>query len=456
MKTKSGSSRSFEYRGRSRTVESIAKASKASSGSFDSYIEQGVQFFKAKDGDNNIRIMPLTWDDLDKWGDGWAIYIDVHYGIGADNSAYLCLEKMKGEDCPICAARADTKDEDEQNALRINRRALCWVIDRDNEKAGPQAWAMPLTLFREINNRSVNKSDNTPMYIDDPDEGYDVAFVKEGKELRTKYVSVEVSRDVSALSDNSKRQARWLALITETPLPEILQYYDEEHLEKVLHGKAARKKKGDDDDDGEDDEEDEAPKKRGKGAVKRQRMVADEDDEEADERATRSNKKRVTRDEDDDEEEADEEADADDEEEKPTKRRAKGKAKAKDDDEEEADEEADADDEEEITRPTRRPAKGKARRSHEDDDDDGSEEDDDTEQEGEDDEEKEAPSKRGSKVKPKRGKAKADDDEDEEVDADDEEEVDPDEEEDDEPKGKSASNRAKAKLAAMKNRRRGR
>jgi len=94
MKNKSnGKSEGFRYRGPS--ASTVKQRATQSSGSYDNFINSKFPRFKANDGDNNIRLMPLTWDDMDKWGDNWGIEVWVHSYIGPDNSNFLCLQKMK-------------------------------------------------------------------------------------------------------------------------------------------------------------------------------------------------------------------------------------------------------------------------------------------------------------------------------------------------------------------------
>jgi len=423
-KTKTnGGRRHFTYRGEDRTAEDVSRASKTSGGTFDQYLTQGVNFFKPREGENNIRIMPLSWEDTKKWGKDWAILIYVHHSIGADNSAYLCLEKMKGEACPICEARADAETEDEQRALRPNKRALVWLIDRDNEKAGPHVWSMPLQLYRDLQTRSIDKKTGTVILIDHPDEGYDISFVKEGTGLHTKYTAVEVARDGSALSENEKKQTRWLDLIAEQPLPEILNYYDADYITKVLEGKSSKR-----DDDEDEDDDDKPARKRVKSENRRNKGKADddedadeaeetedEDEDEADEKAIRRNKRSVARDEDEDDEAEEESSD---------------------------DDSSDEDEDEEDVKPARRRASKVV-----DDDDEEEEADEDGDDDDDDDDEPKA-----KKGKGKSSKRAAADDDDEEEEADEDED---DEDEDEKPKGKAgtASARARAKLEAMKKKR---
>lgn len=229
----------FKYKGGDRKVEDVSRRAKQSGGGFDSWLSSDCTFYKAKEGDCSLRIMPRTWED-EKWGNGWHIEVFVHYGVGPDNGAYLCTDKMQGKRCPICEARRDSDNEDEADALRPSWRALCWVIDRDNERAGPQVMSMPVTLFREVNARSIDKETDSVIYIDDPDKGFDVLFSREGTDKRTKYANVEVARKSSYLNDNEKKQDDWLNFILDHPLPDMLIFFPPEHIEKVLFGKADR------------------------------------------------------------------------------------------------------------------------------------------------------------------------------------------------------------------------
>lgn len=264
----------FKYSG-TRDVEGVTRRSKESGGSYDSYLSQEASFFKVGEGENAVRILPPTWamdfreelakgidaglsrekasaaaakkypdqaKEFEKWGDGWEIQVWLHRNVGPDNGTYLCLDKMQGERCPVCEAQRDATDEDEANSLKVGKRPMCYVIDRNNEKAGPQILSMPLTLFREINTRSIDKKDGSAILIDDPEEGFDVLFTREGKDLRTKYTGVEVERDPTPIHEDQKKQDKWLDYITANPLPDLLQFYPADHIEKVLFGRTERRR----------------------------------------------------------------------------------------------------------------------------------------------------------------------------------------------------------------------
>lgn len=319
----------FRYRGDKRTVESVVRKSKQSGGMYDSYLLGDVQLLKLKEGDTTLRILPPSWPEEDdkEWGDGWDIGIWIHFGVGPDNATYLCLDKMGKGTCPICEARRDA-DEDERDQLKPSWRALAWVIDRSNEKAGPQVWSMPVSVFREINLRSVDKKHNTPIPIDSPSEGYDITFSREGTGIKTKYEAFEVDRDSTPLHDDEEVEDKWLDYIEEHPLPDILNFYEPGHIEKVLFGKATARAADD-----EEESEERAPRGDGRAARSSRRARSEADDEEDTSRSSRRARREP------DDEEPDEEPDEPDEEEAAPHRT---RSKSKDDDpEEESEEEGD-------------------------------------------------------------------------------------------------------------------
>jgi hypothetical protein len=232
----------FVYRGNLRTPEDVARRAKHSSGLYDSAILDGFTVFKPKEGENIIRILPFTWQDVDKWGASWEIIVAVHNNIGPDRGTFICLDKMQDESCPVCEARRSAVDDEERYALAPNERALCWLIDRNDEKAGPQWWLMPIKkVFKVINARSTDKKSGALLLVDDPEEGYDIYFTREGTGKTTDYTGVEIDRDPTPPSENAATQAKWLAYVQEHPLPDILNFQDHDYIEKVLMGRVSKK-----------------------------------------------------------------------------------------------------------------------------------------------------------------------------------------------------------------------
>jgi hypothetical protein len=280
----------FVYQGNKRTAADNSRKAKEGTRDYDRIIKQGIPMFKPKEGENCIRIMPGTWGEPD-----WDYVFHSHFNIGPDDGQYLCPAKMNDEPCACCDAKLECTDPEEADELSPRKGALCWIIDRDSEKTGPQVWAIPFTKVRnEILLRSTDKRSGEPILIDDPEEGYDIVFTREGTKKTTQYKGVEISRDPSPLCENEKTQAKWLDYITENSLPDILNFYPADYVEKVLMGKVAKKPADEEEGDEEqnpapsrstrrrpaaeeDEEQDPAPR-----STRRRLPAADEEDEEQD------------------------------------------------------------------------------------------------------------------------------------------------------------------------------
>ena len=244
--TERSSSRSFEYK--KPTADTVKQRSEQRGGAeFDSLFKHGTHVFKGNDGDNVIRILPATWDDPKHFG----FDLFVHYGIGPDQQAYLCAKEMKHGDgeCPICEERARAVkdgDDDYAKSLKPSKRVLIYLIDRDAEKEGVQAWAAPWTVDRDINSLIVDKRSGEVLGIDDPKNGYDIEFSRKGKGLKTEYIGMQIARRESDLGDDD-----WLQYAIDNPLPDQLQFFDYDHIAKVFGGQSS-KKDADDDFEGQD------------------------------------------------------------------------------------------------------------------------------------------------------------------------------------------------------------
>lgn len=255
----------FEYR--QRDASSARKRAESSGKDFDRYLQDVADAYAVNDGDNVVRILPPTWDDAEHYGHD----IYVHYEIGPDKGTYLCLNKMKGEKCPICEERKRAQNEgDEEYAKKLEpkKRVLVYVIDRNKEKEGIKVWAMPWTLDRDIVKVSVDKRTGEVLPIDHPDDGYDVMFERTGKGPRTEYVGVSIDRKSSPL-DNDKA----LDFAQEHPLPSLLKFYPYDHIASVFDGGSppagGRDRRRDD--DGDDD-------RHGSGSSRSDRGGRDRDD----------------------------------------------------------------------------------------------------------------------------------------------------------------------------------
>jgi hypothetical protein len=239
---------SFEYK--ARDEEDTKRRATQGANDFDKILNDKVKMFKPQDGDNRVRILPPTWPDAKHFG----LDIFVNYGVGPDRQSYLDLYKMKGEDDPVHDLLVKTKEEigstDNKEDLQYikdltaKKRVLVYLVDRNDPKAGVQAWAMPWTIDRDITKVSVDKENGAVLQIDHPEDGYDVEFEKSGKGARTEYLAVQIARRSTPLGDD-----RWLEYAQDNPLPDQLNYFDYDHIAKALGGGGSHKSKSDRDRD---------------------------------------------------------------------------------------------------------------------------------------------------------------------------------------------------------------
>lgn len=227
-----GATKRFQYR--PRTAEELKDRQRQQGGTRDSFFTNDAQFFTAKQGDNDLRLMPPTWEGAKHYG--FDLY--VHYGIGADESAYLCLDKMKGEKCPVCEEReraAGAGEQDYADSLRPSKRVAVYVVDRKEEGKGPLIWNMPWTVDRDVSNLSVDSKTGEIYSVDNPDEGYDVQFKREGADQRTKYTGIQIARRSSPLIDDSATFDKWLQYVVDHPIPACLNFFAYEHIANAFN-----------------------------------------------------------------------------------------------------------------------------------------------------------------------------------------------------------------------------
>lgn len=327
--------RRLDFNYERRSEEDIRKHQAASTGR-TGYVVEGTKMFSPKAGNHTIRILPYSWKDK-KWGKYFGIDVYAHYDIGPDHSSFLCLEKMKIGSCPLCDERdkaAAAGDDTLAQKLRPNHRVACWVIDRNAQRDGPMLFLMPHTLDQEIQKRLADRRTGEIYDIDNPEEGYDIDFEREGESLKTKYGGVQFNRKATPLSEDDDEAQGWLDFIKENPVPDVLVFQDEDYLRDVVGDglvfssdakNDTTKKRRDDDDDERprskpsrrDEEDDDEPRK-----PSRPRLARDDDDEDEQPRK----KAKPARDEDDDDDDPpfkadkkkarDEEEDTDEDEEK--------------------------------------------------------------------------------------------------------------------------------------------
>jgi len=296
------SERSFNYQKRSR--EDVKARANMRGGGFDSYIKQEFKRYKVRDGKNMVRILPATWEKPKHYG----YDIFVNYGIGADNQSYLSLSKMDAEGeygkDPLAAARKEAQregDDDTAKALAPRQRVLVWVIDRLDEDEGPQLWDIPFSVDKDFVNLCLDEDTKEVVYPDDPEEGHDLRFYKEGSGLNTKYPGGRMKlMDAAPLHEDQDVQDEWLGFVKDNPVPDCLQYYDADAISAAFDGQV----RGNDEDEekpkrkvaDDDDEADEKPKRKARAEPEdddepkkpsRRQRVTEEAEDEQDEKPKR-------------------------------------------------------------------------------------------------------------------------------------------------------------------------
>lgn len=270
----------FAYKGR--TAEQ-AKKRESESSTFAKLVKPGLELFKMKEGTAYLRILPPTWKNYEHYGyDVW-----IHENVGPESAKqrFLCLQKHKGTVDPIDEERrqADADGETEYaKSLLPRRRIGVWVIDRDEEKKGPQFWLMPVTVDKDIMIQSENKRTGELILVEHPDEGFDIEVTRQGSGLTTKYY-VKVERESSALHEDTSIGDKWLEFVVNNPVPDCLNFYSYDHIQSVFTGGVPDSSKESDKEDDEDEEDEEEETNNQKEDEEEDKEDEDEDEEDEDE-----------------------------------------------------------------------------------------------------------------------------------------------------------------------------
>lgn len=224
-------SSAFDYKPPS--YEEANELSSRRTSMFDGMVKQnGPRFFKARQGDNTIRILPPTWPGARHYSkEVW-----VHNEIGPDKQSYLCLKENLGEACPLCEERYSGSQKDSET-LRPRTRNYIYLIDRYNEEMGPLLWAVSNQSDKEILSQSLIKRTQQYLPIAHPIDGYDIEFSRDGQGIKTRYNGFRVSREPCPISENKDKMEDWIQYIDDNPIPEVLQYYPYAHIKEVYLGK---------------------------------------------------------------------------------------------------------------------------------------------------------------------------------------------------------------------------
>jgi hypothetical protein len=227
--------------------ENVKRRAEQTGGNFDLPFKSGVKTWKAKVGENAIRIMPPTWADASHYGyDVW-----LHSFIGSSGSTYICPKKTFNKPCAACDEAAALKaagEDEEAKEIAVKQKVLYYIIDRDDRKPVPQILVASWNQDKEISEASKINRTNKTLYIDHADEGYDVIVKRTGQKLNTRYQWL-IDRESSPLDPDSRTQDELLEFIAENPIPSLLKYDDNEKIAAALAGTTREKDKDLDDRD---------------------------------------------------------------------------------------------------------------------------------------------------------------------------------------------------------------
>lgn len=217
-----------------KSYEQMAALADRSSSGRNTYIISDVKFYKGKDGDNRVRVLPPTWKDPEHWG--YDMYL--HYGVGSDNDAFLCRSKHNHGDgrCPVCEMLNDASTDEERQQLKPKHRIGVYLISREKQEDGVLFWAMPFNLDRDFIAAAMDKFTREYFPPDDVQAGYDHVFTRTGSGDRTRYSSVQISRTASPLHTDPTTMAAWVQYVVDKPIPSIMKFYEYDFIKKLLIG----------------------------------------------------------------------------------------------------------------------------------------------------------------------------------------------------------------------------
>jgi hypothetical protein len=171
---------------------------------FDSVAKSGVTFWKDKEDDHDIYIVPyVTGKNHPRIAEGkMAITCDVfvHRGIGVNQDSFVCLNKSYGKKCPVCEYQAELRDaedadEDAVRALNASRRSLYNIVCLDTPATrdkGVQVWNVSHYLFTiPLEELAHKKKGGGNVLYGDIDKGKVISFRRKGTKLNTEYTAFE-------------------------------------------------------------------------------------------------------------------------------------------------------------------------------------------------------------------------------------------------------------------------
>ena len=139
---------------------------------------EGRKWFKADEGDTQIRLLPPWADHLD-----WPFFETKNHRLN-DKTFFICPKGHDGETfCYTCdvaiptLAKGNEDDQARSYNIRPTKRIYCNILDRGDEEVGAQIWGISPTRYDELVSYF---SDPDYRDITDVDAGHDLTLNRKG------------------------------------------------------------------------------------------------------------------------------------------------------------------------------------------------------------------------------------------------------------------------------------
>lgn len=187
-----------------------------------------VKFYKMGDGMNFIDILPYTSGPNDPVAPGdpltFVLRIFLHKDAGQNGEDLICMEKTFGGKkfkCPVCKEYQRRIDigasEAEVKACKPQGwpRTIYNVYDRKDPGKGAQVWntsAFMLQQYLDVICQKQTPAGPTEYiaYMDPSMDGRTIAFDKQGKEEKTRFIGVHFEERATAVPDAVLNQVKIL------------------------------------------------------------------------------------------------------------------------------------------------------------------------------------------------------------------------------------------------------
>src|SRR5258706_1691035 len=145
---------------------------------------------------------------------------------------------------PLDEARKEAEKDGNKklaDSLKPSKRVGFYLVDRLAEDAGVQFWAAPWTVDKAFCGIAIDEDTGAATMVDHPDEGCDIRFYKEGTGMTTKYPAEKMRvLKPSPLSEDENLANEWLGFVQEHPIPDMLNFYDYDHIAAAFEGHTPR------------------------------------------------------------------------------------------------------------------------------------------------------------------------------------------------------------------------